>query len=149
MPGGSITGRFAQPLFLGWTLFAWFSRLRNQARKPGGLAEAGLWTLGSSAIFISLAAFVTVAALLSGRFGPARVVRPVSLNLLVALTIGFWLFRAPDIIRGDHSAGFIVLHVALGVVSVGLALMAWRFERADRPGRSAPVRYHGRRWVSQ
>ncbi len=113
--------RLAVPLFAGWTLFVWGGRLRNLAADPGGFGEASRWSLWGSVAFVALALLVLVA-----RFTPVRaVLRPV-LACLVLFTTGVWLVRAVDITLGDHSIGFIAVHVVLAVVSIGLGFLAWR-----------------------
>lgn len=116
-----LLGRFAVPLFIGWTLFVWGGRLQNLAADPGGFAEASQWSLWGSVAFVSLAV-VNVITPLAGSVRLAR----LALAALAALTIGVWLVRAVDIALGDHSVGFIVVHVVLAMVSIGLAVLAWR-----------------------
>lgn len=120
-------------LFALWTLFVWGGRLRNLWLDPGGFAEASRWSLYGSLAFTVLSLVVATAWLLL-RFrstGPTAHARgPVALRgsvaALAALTIGVWLVRAVDIALGDHSVGFIVVHVALAVVSIGLAVPSVR-----------------------
>lgn len=116
-----LLGRFAVPLFIGWTLFVWGGRLRNLAADPGGFSEASQWSLWGSVAFVFLAV-ANVIALLVRSSKLSRVV----LAALVGLTVGVWLLRAVDIALGDHSIGFIVVHVVLAVVSIGLGVLAWR-----------------------
>lgn len=116
-----LVRRLAVPLFLGWTLFVWGGRLRNLAADPGGFAEASQWSLWGSVVFVTLAV-ISVVLLVARQAAFGRVV----LAALVALTVGVWLVRAVDIALGDHSIGFIVVHVVLAVVSIGLGVAAWR-----------------------
>ena len=125
--GGSRGGRswfqaLAVPVLAAWTLFVWGGRLRNLAADPGGLAEANRWSLVSSVVFCLLAVAV-IGGLVVKR---ARVVTAV----LAAVTTVVWLIRGVDIALGDHSLGFIAVHVVLAVVSIGLSAAAVLLNRA-------------------
>ena len=45
---------------------------------------------------------------------------------LVVWTVGFWLVRGGGILLDDHDAAFTVIHTALMVVSIVLAMWVWR-----------------------
>lgn len=139
-----------------WTLFVWVGRLRNLAAEPGSIFDASRWSLVGSVAFtvLGLAVAAWALALWSGRAN--RVLAP-AVGALAALTIGVWLLRAVDIAAGDHSVGFIVVHLVLAVVSIGLALaaVAGLRRRSDRSAddttddaETTDGRLPSKRWVS-
>jgi hypothetical protein len=56
---------------------------------------------------------------------------------LAGWTVVVWIVRGVDIATGDHSAGFVVVHLALGVISIALAAVAVRSVAQLRDGFSA------------
>ncbi len=54
---------------------------------------------------------------------------------LAAATVAAWAVRAPVILLGDHGAAFKVVHVGLALVSVALAVAAWRAVVDRQPAR--------------
>lgn len=112
-------------LFAAWTLFVWGGRLRNLWLEPGSLTEVSRWSLAGAVLFTALGLALVVAVV----FGRAR--RAV-VGALGAITVAVWAVRGIDIALGDHSIGFIVVHLALAVISMVLAAWAWR--STNRPG---------------
>jgi hypothetical protein len=92
---------------IAWTVFVWIGRIRN-----GGA-------------FVLAAAFLLLAALAAWRRGRWT-------TALVAVTIGFWLIRAPMILAADHPGGFKVVHTVLAVVSIALAVSVQRDVQRER-----------------
>ncbi len=128
-----LTGRglLVPAALVAWTLFVWGGRLRNLAQEPGPIGETSRWSLVGSIAFCLLAALVVVAPTVErSRAGRRGLVRP-AVGALGALTIVVWVIRGLDIALGDHSLGFIVVHLILAVVSIGLAVAAWRVVRLD------------------
>ncbi len=139
-------------LFGLWTLFVWGGRLRNLWLDPGGFGSASRWSLIGSFAF-SILAIAVVSLWLLGWFGQPRFAGPTSRFLrpvvlaLAGLTTVVWVIRGVDIAIGDHEIAFIVVHVVLAVVSIGLAAVAVnRLSRfgasgaavsASEPGRSS------------
>ncbi len=130
----------------------WGGRLRNLWIDPDGFDAAGGWTLLGAIGFSSLGAAVMTSWLCgrlgrSGRFGGLdRLLSVVgsapaqrfTVSALAVLTVVVWSIRAVEIATDDHEMGFIVVHVVLAVVSIGLAALAIRRVLA-RPGdRSRP-----------
>lgn len=91
-----------------WTLFVWGGRIRNVFTGDEGIAPLVL-----AAAFVALAV-----AVLATRGRRATVVA------LAGWTVVVWVVRAVDIaFLSDHDAGFVVVHVVLAAVSIGL--VAW------------------------
>jgi hypothetical protein len=119
----------------GWTLFVWVSRV-GLAWSDDSLTtgEKVLGTL-PPVLFVLLA--LATAALMLGRDTGRR---PELFGRLATGFAGFtavyWALRLPFILVNDHPGGFKVVHTVLAVVSVALAVAAWRAlsaEPADRP----------------
>lgn len=112
------------PLFalVGWTVFLWISRLRNVLVDDDLSAGGTAWRVAVVVIFVAMAAAVFWA----WRRGPMPSDRLVALvRVLGAWTIGFWIIRGGGIIIDDHDLGFTVVHTALMVTSISLAVWAW------------------------
>lgn len=98
--------------FAVWTVFVWGTRIRNILSDDGGtgalVVAVGLTVLG-------LAVAVHAA---SGRL-------PWAVPAAALATVAVWAVRVPMVLLHDRSAAFRLVHVALAVVSVGLAVVAW------------------------
>lgn len=102
--------------FAGWTLFVWLGRIRNAVAGDEGLGPVLL-----------AASFVLLACAVLGTRG-----RREAVVALAGWTLAVWAVRAVDIaLFSDHDAGFVVVHVVLAAVSVGLA--AWAVRNAPPP----------------
>ena len=100
-------------LFLAWTGFVWGVRIKNADGSVGAVL------LASTFIILALAVLVTR--------GDRR--RQL-LRWLAGWTALVWTVRVVDIVAlSDHGVGFKVVHVALGVISVVLAVAALRSRR--------------------
>ena len=109
---------------VGWTLFVWVTRMNNIVQDDDLSAGGMAWRLGAAAFFVALA----VALLVATRRSPARV--NAVLGVFVVWTIGWWSIRGVGILVDNHDVGFKVVHTILMVVSIGVAMWAWR--RRDR-----------------
>ena len=110
----SKPGRFPpSPIvtLVGWTVLLWLSRLRN-VLGDDDLSTAG--TLWRIVVVVVFAGSALLAA--TGRF----------VTWLVVWTVVFWLVRGGGILLDDHDAAFTVIHTALMVVSIVLAMWVWR-----------------------
>ena len=115
-----------------WTLFVWLSRVglawSDDSMSSG---EKVLQTLPP--VLFSVSALATGAVLL-GR-GLDR--RPELLGRVTTafagFTIFYWAIRIPLILANDHEVGFKVVHAVLAIVSVALAVLAWRAVGRDQP----------------
>ena len=102
----------------GWTVFVWGTRVRNIARDGGGSL--------SLLVALALVGLGVVVAVSLVRGGTPRWAVPA----LAAATVAAWAVRAPMILTGDHGAAFKVVHTVLALVSIGLAIVAVRSDRA-------------------
>lgn len=120
-----------------WTLFVWVGRIRNALADPD---PAGATMLLSLSLAVP-AVLVGVALVVSWRRGAGwGRATAVGLAALGVWTIAVWLVRAADIaLGGDWGVGFVVVHLVLAVVSIGLAVPTVLAARsALRPTASAP-----------
>jgi hypothetical protein len=122
--------------FAGWTLFVWGQRVSNvlgDEALDGGQVGARLALAGS---FVLLALAVAVGSFL------ARETRPRWLDgavkALAVWTVAVWAWRAVDIVTGDWSVAFVVVHLVLAVISVGLAVLGWRTVSRSTTSPDAP-----------
>ncbi|MEL6981923.1 MAG: hypothetical protein AAFO29_05830 [Actinomycetota bacterium] len=139
--------------FGGWTLFVWVGRLRNLLAEPGSVLDVSRWSLVGSVAFTIGGLAVVASAALRWRQGPGgsahRLLTP-SVVALAGLTTGVWLVRAVDIALGDHSVGFIAVHLVLAAVSIGLAAVAVAaIRRSGDDTEMADGRLPSTQWVSQ
>ena len=111
----------------GWTLLVWLTRLRNLV---GGDESAWWW--------LPALGFLTGGALClwAWRRGGDALVAPV--RLFAVAGAAYWVVRSVGILVGDHSVGFVAVHLVLAAVSVALsgAVLA-RLRRFDLVPRSA------------
>jgi hypothetical protein len=111
--------------FLIVTLLVWGGRIRN-ALADSDLADGGRpGPLLLSASFVVPAVVALVVLATTGRrVGPGSAAGRLVGGLAV-WTIVVWVVRAVDIaFVGDHSLGFVVVHVLLALVSTVLATLA-------------------------
>lgn len=110
-----------------WTLLVWTTRISN-IWNDAALSEGEKW--GRTGLALSFTALaVAVAVALWRRAGW----KPSAVAALAAWTVAVWVARAVGITTGDHDAAFIVVHLVLAIVSIGLSVVAVREgARAER-----------------
>jgi hypothetical protein len=120
---------------VGWTLLVWATRIANIWRDPAldGGERLGRTGLALSFTLLALAVAVTVWR------GAPRASR-VAVGGLAGWSVLVWVVRDARILAADHDLAFDVVHIALGVVSIVLAALAWREARRSGRGRPAPAR---------
>ena len=120
-----------------WTLFVWGGRIRNVVADTETQGAQRWGPLALSASFVVMALVTALLFARAGRAGEGRGASRVALRVLAGWTTAVWILRAGDIaLAGDHAAGFVVVHVALAAVSIGLSAWAVLAERA-RPAPTA------------
>jgi hypothetical protein len=112
--------------FLVWTGFVWIGRIRNALADTALSDSERVGPLLLSASFLVPTLVMAVAWVLAIR--DRRALDPWASMLLVVLaawTTVVWVLRAGDIaLAGDHEAPFVVVHVTLAVISIGLGVWA-------------------------
>jgi len=98
----------------GWTAFVWGTRVRNITRDGGGAV--------SLLVALGMVALAVVVAVALARGGTPRWAVPA----LAAATVAAWVVRTPGILLGDQGVAFKVVHTALALVSIALAVAAVR-----------------------
>jgi hypothetical protein len=121
-----------------WTLLIWTTRIRNIWTDDSLSVPGQLWRTALALVFTAFAA-VTVGAWAKARRDGASVIRRTSvwIRAFALWTVGVWLVRGTQIVLGDHSLGFVVVHSVLAVVSVALAV--WADRAADRSRTGVPI----------
>ena len=115
-----------------WTVFVWGGRVRNALGDPDLSGGGRTGPLLLAATFLVPAVALAVALVVSGRQqahdrGPVRAL----VGALGLWTVCVWVVRAADIVLGgDHPVPFVVVHVVLAAVSVGLSVAALRQQLA-------------------
>lgn len=110
-----------------WTFFVWTTRIAN-IWGDDELTSGEKW--GRTALAMSFTVLaVAVAWALWQRAGWLR----MAVLALAGWTTAVWIVRAIGIATGDHETAFIVVHVALAVVSVALSVLAVRATASPRP----------------
>ena len=105
-------------------MFVWGTRVRNIAGDDdmgGGEKAFGFLVC---ALFIG-AAIAMLAMLVARRSASLRALLPV----FAIATAGWWAVRSVIIVLNDHSMGFRIVHIVLGIISSVLAVAAWRAAR--------------------
>ena len=120
--GMSRRVKLVGPLVL-WTLFVWSSRIRNIWGDDDLSTGGQVLRTGFAVVFLAFA--VVMAQRLWVRRGqPLRSSDRAVLAAFVSWSVGFWLVRGIGIIIDDHTTEFTLIHTALMIVSIGIALVA-------------------------
>jgi hypothetical protein len=130
----------AAAALIAWTFLVWTTRIANIWR-DADLDTGERW--GPTLLALSF----TVLAIAAGVALWRRLLQAtvVAVGALAAWTIAVWVVRGVGILVGDHDLGFKAVHTILAVVSIALAVLAWRETRratrreAPGPATSAPV----------
>ncbi len=120
--------RVVLSVFVLWTVFVWGNRISNTLRSEESVATKTFSTV-LSVVLLAFAAAIVVVLVRSWTSGVGAGGAKV-LMAAAALTVVVWLVRVPQILLADHAAGFKVVHVALGVISVVLAALVWQIGAA-------------------
>jgi hypothetical protein len=101
--------------FVAWTTYIWVTRIAN---------AWGSSTESTGSKVVSTVISVVMLVLAAG--GLVVLVRTWLVQVLCAVTAVVWVVRGVQILASDHDAAFKIVHVALGVISIGLAALVWR-----------------------
>ncbi|MDP8987042.1 MAG: hypothetical protein M3N11_01650 [Actinomycetota bacterium] len=105
--------------FAAWTVFVWGTRISNVVDDP----DSSTFDL---VLAVALTSLGVVVALTAWRRRPAW---PVP--TLVVVTVAAWALRTPPLLLDpEHGAAFKTVHAGLALVSVALAVLAWRSWRS-------------------
>ncbi|MBT4677368.1 MAG: hypothetical protein HOB67_05915 [Acidimicrobiaceae bacterium] len=119
-------------LLVAWTAIVWVGRIRNLIGDDTLVNWDRAWGIVVALLFLVLAA--VTATLPLGLWHR----RPLGSTRLVAIfclwTIAFWGIRGVGLLLADHEAGFKVVHTVLAGVSIGLAVLLQRADRAVAAG---------------
>lgn len=116
-----------------WTFLVWTTRINN-IWADDSLSDGDKWGRTALALSFTVLALAVAVALwrragwLSG-----------ALLLLTGWTVGVWVVRSVGIASGDHSAGFIAVHLVLAAVSIALSALALREGATSSPTKAEPA----------
>lgn len=114
-----------------WTLYVWSTRISN-ALGDSALSSGGkAFSVGLSLTFIAFALAGIVVLVLSWS-SPRTTAEGRVVQAFAGWTVVVWLVRVPMIVLADHVVGFKVVHAVLGLISIGLAV--WAFRTASGSG---------------
>jgi hypothetical protein len=112
-----------------WTVFVWGNRLSNAWSST---TESTGAKVVSTVLAVSFLAFALGALVVLVRWWSSP--PPAGVATFVAAFAGWtlvvWVVRMVAIAVGDHGAAFKIVHVALGLVSIALAVGATRAVRS-------------------
>lgn len=126
MTAGSVaavprSSRWLLGVLCGWTVFVWGNRLTNAWSSTTETTGAKVGSTFLAASFLALAVAGVVALVRSWR-APGEAAPRALLLFFAGWTVAVWVVRIVTISLADHAVGFKVVHAALGLVSVGLAI---------------------------
>jgi peptidoglycan/LPS O-acetylase OafA/YrhL len=116
----------AAAALVAWTFLIWTTRIANIWR-DADLDTGERWGRTLLALSFTVLA-ITAGVALWRRLLQATV---VAVGALAAWTIAVWVVRGVGILAGDHDPGFKAVHTVLAVVSIVLAVLAWRETRRE------------------
>jgi hypothetical protein len=119
-----------------WTFLVWTTRIANIWR-DADLDTGERWGRTLLALSFTVLAIAVVVVLWRRLLQPTV----LAVGALAAWTIAVWVVRGIGILAADHDAGFKAVHTMLAVVSIVLAVLAWRETRreAAQPPTTVPV----------
>jgi hypothetical protein len=117
-----------------WTFFVWTTRTANIWRDS---ALDGGEKLGRTGLALSFTLLAIAVVVTSWR--RARQASLVALGALAGWSVAVWVVRDVRILLADHDAAFKVVHTVLAVVSIVLAVLAWREARPADTGAPRPA----------
>jgi peptidoglycan/LPS O-acetylase OafA/YrhL len=131
-----LSRRRATVALVVWTFLVWTARIANIWR-DADLDTGERWGRTLLALSFTVLA-ITVVVALGRRLRQATV---VAVGALAGWTIAVWVVRGVGILAADHDPGFQAVHTALAVVSIALAVLAWRETRREAalPPTAAPA----------
>lgn len=122
-----------------WSLFVWGNRLNN-LRTDGTAGTDLVLSLTLSLVSVGFAVAALAGWVVSRRAGwpaPTGTWR-TGLQAFCGWTVVVWAVRGVDIVLDWRSVGFVVVHLVLAAVSIGLAAWLWRSLASAPAGVSSP-----------
>jgi hypothetical protein len=111
--------------FGAWSTLVWATRIRNIWGDVLLSTDEKAMLTVVALVFVGLGIGVFFVGISLRRWFPQRS-DVIAVGVLGGWTLGVWASRVIDIaFGGDHEVPFIVVHVLLAVVSVGLAAWSW------------------------
>lgn len=109
-----------------WTFLVWTTRLRNIWTDDALSAGDQVVRTALAFTFTAFAVVVTVSWLAARRRGSVARSAAPWVRAFALWTAAVWVVRVVQIALADHSAAFVAVHAVLALVSVALAVWAYR-----------------------
>lgn len=117
-----------------WSTLVWATRIRNIWGDVLLSTDEKAMLTVVALVFVGLGIGVFFVGISLRRWFPQRS-DVIAVGVLGGWTLGVWASRVIDIaFGGDHEVPFIVVHVLLAIVSVGLAAWSWLVVAEARDG---------------
>jgi hypothetical protein len=116
--------RRATVALVAWTFLVWTTRIANIWR-DADLDTGERWGRTLLALSFTILAIAVALGLVRG----LRQATVVAVAALATWTLAVWVLRGVGILVADHDLAFKAIHTALAVVSIALAVLAWRETR--------------------
>jgi hypothetical protein len=130
----TLVRRRAATALVAWTFLVWTTRIANVWR-DADLDTGQRWGRTLLALSFTMLAIAAAVAL----WRRLRQATVVAVGALAAWTVTVWVVRGVGILAADHDLGFKAVHTALAVVSIALAVLAWRETRRDAAAARPPT----------
>ncbi len=119
--------RWPIPLFIIWSGFIWVTRILNAWAPTSEESTTAKLVSTVTAGALLIGAVAAAAILVRARARDFAPTETLVLRVVAGATVAVWAVRIPLIVADPgHVVGFKVVHVALGVLSVVLAVLTWR-----------------------
>ena len=131
--------------FVAWTAYLWVTRIANAWGSDTESTSGKVVSTVLAGVMLVLAVGGVVVLARTWR-RPLTVAEAWIVQVLCGVTGVVWVVRGVQILVSDHDAAFKAVHVALGVISVVLAVLVWRMvapvagRRTSGVGTSGPGR---------
>jgi hypothetical protein len=119
-------------VFAGWTLLVWATRIDNIWADAVLTTGGKVWRTLLAGSFVVVGLAVAAVAVRTWRAGAGPIDRAV-VGAALGWTVAVWAVRATGIALGDHDRAFVVVHLALALLSTVLAWAAWRAVTTTSP----------------
>jgi hypothetical protein len=129
--------RWLLALFTAWTVFVWGNRISNAWSSAGESTSTKVVSTVLAGSFLLLASGGIVVLVRSWR-SPIGDGAVRFLVVFAGWTTLVWSVRIVLIVAADHSVGFKVVHAALGLISIALAVGVARGARSRQRSPLSP-----------
>lgn len=124
--------RWPVAVFAAWSAFVWVNRITNAWAPDSDESTVAKIISTVTAVALLVGACAAVAILVRARSRAFGVAEAWALRLFAGATVAVWAVRVPLILVAEHDVDFKVVHAALALLSVVLAVVTWRIADRDQ-----------------